>query len=69
LQNFDIIGCTGKLDADEWKTDTHWKQITIFGKLRYRLAKADTGDLVRVAVITLSYKAKGDNWFTELEKR
>ena len=35
-------------DGDEWKTDPHWNRVTLFGKLRDRLAKADTGDLVRV---------------------
>ena len=48
-------------DGDEWKTDTHWNRVTLFGKLRDRLAKADTGDLVRVTgrVRQSSYEAEG----------
>ena len=48
-------------DGDEWKTDPHWNRVTLFGKLRDRLAKADTGDLVRVTgrVRQSSYEAEG----------
>jgi single-strand DNA-binding protein len=48
-------------DGDEWKTDTHWNRVTFFGKLRERLAKADTGDLVRITgrVRQSSYEAEG----------
>ena len=48
-------------DGDEWKTDTHWNRVTLFGKVRDRLAKADTGDLVRVTgrVRQSSYEAEG----------
>ena len=48
-------------DGDEWKTDTHWNRVTLFGKLRDRLAKADTGDLVRITgrVRQSSYEAEG----------
>lgn len=48
-------------EGDEWKVDTHWNRITLFGKLRDRLAKADTGDLVRVTgrVRQSSYEAEG----------
>lgn len=53
-------------DGDEWKTDTHWNRITLFGKLRDRLAKADTGDLVRVTgrVRQSSYEADGQTRYT-----
>lgn len=53
-------------DGDEWKTDTHWNRITLFGKLRDRLAKADTGDLVRVTgrVRQSSYEAEGATRYT-----
>jgi single-strand DNA-binding protein len=48
-------------EGDEWKTDPHWNRVTLFGKLRDRLAKADTGDLVRVTgrVRQSSYEAEG----------
>lgn len=53
-------------DGDEWKTDTHWNRITLFGKLRDRLAKADTGDLVRITgrVRQSSYEAEGKIRYT-----
>lgn len=53
-------------DGDEWKTDTHWNRVTLFGKLRDRLAKADTGDLVRVTgrVRQSSYEAEGATRYT-----
>lgn len=53
-------------DGDEWKTDTHWNRITLFGKLRDRLAKADTGDLVRVTgrVRQSSYDAEGQTRYS-----
>ena len=48
-------------DGDEWKTDPHWTRVTLFGKLRDRLAKAATGDLVRITgrVRQSSYEAEG----------
>ncbi|MFM9828273.1 MAG: single-stranded DNA-binding protein [Sphingomonas sp.] len=48
-------------DGDEWKSDPHWNRVTLFGKLRDRLAKADTGDLVRVSgrVRQSTYEAEG----------
>ncbi len=53
-------------DGDDWKTDTHWNRITLFGKLRDRLAKADTGDLVRVTgrVRQSSYEAEGQTRYS-----
>ena len=53
-------------DGDEWKTDTHWNRITLFGKLRDRLAKADTGDLVRAIgrVRQSSYEAEGQTRYS-----
>lgn len=46
-------------DGDEWKTDPHWNRVTVFGKLRDRLAKAEKGDLVRITgrVRQTSYEA------------
>ena len=48
-------------DGDEWKTDPHWNRVTLFGKLRERLAKADIGDLVRITgrIGQSSYQADG----------
>jgi single-strand DNA-binding protein len=53
-------------DGDEWKTDPHWNRVTIFGKLRDRLAKTDTGDLVRITgrVRQSSYEAEGQTRYT-----
>ncbi|MEQ1539232.1 MAG: single-stranded DNA-binding protein [Sphingorhabdus sp.] len=48
-------------DGDEWKTDPHWNRVTLFGKLRDRLAKAEKGDLARITgrVRQVSYDADG----------
>ena len=48
-------------DGDEWISDPHWNRVTLFGKLRDRLAKAATGDLVRITgrVRQTSYEAEG----------
>ena len=48
-------------DGENWKTDPHWNRVTVFGKLRDRLAKAATGDLVRITgrVRQTSYDAEG----------
>lgn len=48
-------------DEDEWKTEPHWNRITVAGKFRDRLAKADTGDLARVTgrVRQSSFEAEG----------
>ena len=48
-------------DGDTWKSDPHWNCVTLFGKLRERLAKADKGDLVRITgrVRQSSYDADG----------
>src|SRR3546814_17204184 len=34
----------------EWVTDTHWNEVTLFGKLNDRGDKAQTGDLVHITV-------------------
>ena len=48
-------------DGDEWKSDPHCNRVTLFGKLRDRLTKATTGDLVRITgrVRQSSYEAEG----------
>lgn len=49
-------------DGDEWKSDPHWNRVTLFGKLRDRLPKAATGDLVRITgrVRQINYEAHGE---------
>ena len=53
-------------DGEEWKSDPHWNRVTLFGKLRDRLTKAGTGDLVRVTgrVRQSSYGAEGATRYT-----
>ena len=53
-------------DGDEWKSDPHWNRVTLFGKVRDRLAKADKGDLVRITgrVRQSSYEADGATRYT-----
>lgn len=53
-------------DGDEWKSDPHWNRVTLFGKLRDRLAKAETGDLIRATgrVRQSSYEANGATRYT-----
>ncbi len=48
-------------DGDTWKTDPHWNRVTLFGKIRDRLANAAKGDLVRITgrVRQSSYDADG----------
>jgi single-strand DNA-binding protein len=48
-------------DGDDWKTDPHWNRVTLFGKLRDRLDKAEKGDLVRITgrVRQTSYETEG----------
>lgn len=48
-------------DGQDWKTDPHWNRVTLLGKLRDRLAKAEKGDLVRITgrVRQNSYEADG----------
>lgn len=48
-------------DGSEWKSVPHWNRVALFGKLRDRLAKAATGDLVRITgrVRQTSYEAEG----------
>ena len=48
-------------DGDDWKSDPHWNRVTVFGKLRERLAKTDKGDLVRITgrVRQSNYEADG----------
>ncbi len=47
-------------DGDEWKTDAHWNNVTLFDKLAKRLT-ASKGDLVHITgrVRQNSYEANG----------
>ena len=48
-------------DGDTWKSDPEWHRITLFGKLRDRIAKTTIGDLVRITgrIGQSSYEADG----------
>lgn len=52
-------------DGEEWKSDPHWNRVTLFGKLRDRMAKAEKGDLVRITgrVRQTSYEAEGSTCY------
>ena len=66
VSHISVAANYNRRDGDEWKTDTHWNRVTLFGKLRDRLAKADTGDLVRITgrVRQSSYEAEGQTRYT-----
>jgi single-strand DNA-binding protein len=36
-------------DNGEWVMDTHWNEVSLFGKMIERSAKAQKGDLVHIA--------------------
>ena len=48
-------------EGETWKSDPQWHRITLFGKLRDRLANATIGDLVRITgrIGQSSYQADG----------
>ena len=53
----------------EWVTDTHWNEVTLFGKLIERAAKSQMGDLVHITgrVRQNSYDApEGGRYTVEL---
>src|SRR3546814_19117807 len=53
----------------EWVTDTHWNEVTLFGKLNESGGKAKKGDLVHITgrVRQNSYdKAEGRSYTVEL---
>ena len=53
----------------EWVTDTHWNEVTLFGKLIERAANSQKGDLVHIAgrVRQNSYEAaEGRRYTVEL---
>lgn len=35
-------------ESGEWVKDTHWNEVTVFGKLIERAAKSHKGDLVHI---------------------
>lgn len=61
VSHISVAANYNRRDGDEWKTDPHWNRVTVFGKLRDRLAKAEKGDLVRITgrVRQTSYEAEG----------
>ncbi len=66
VSHISVAANYNRRDGDEWKTDTYWNRVTLFGKLRDRLTKADTGDLVRVTgrVRQSNYEAEGQTRYT-----
>ena len=53
----------------EWMTDTHWNEVTLFGKLIERATKSQKGDLVHITgrVRQNSYDvAEGKRYTVEL---
>ena len=48
-------------EGETWKSDPQWHRVTLFGKLRDRLANATIGDLVRITgrIGQSSYQADG----------
>lgn len=61
VTHLSIAANYNRRDGDEWKTDPHWNRVTLFGKIRERLTKAATGDLVRITgrVRQTSYETDG----------
>ena len=56
-------------DDGEWTTDTHWNEVTLFGRLIERAGQAEKGDLVHIAgrVRQNSYDtAEGKRYTVEL---
>jgi single-strand DNA-binding protein len=56
-------------DNGEWLTDTHWNEVTLFGRLIERAAKSEKGDLVHIVgrVRQNSYDApEGKRYTVEL---
>ena len=53
-------------DGDTWKSDPEWHRITLFGKLRDRIAKTTIGDLVRITgrIGQSSYKVEGQTRYS-----
>ena len=52
-------------DGDDWKSDTHWNNVTIFGKLAERIAKSEKGDMVHITgrLRQNSYEAGGSTHY------
>ena len=53
-------------EGETWKSDPQWHRITLFGKLRDRLANATIGDLVRITgrIGQSSYKVEGETRYS-----
>src|SRR3546814_3591763 len=44
----DLAANYNRQENGEWVTDTHWNEVTLFGKLIERGGKAQKGDLVHI---------------------
>tara|TARA_R110001606_G_scaffold399303_1_gene584213 strand:+ start:13566 stop:13904 length:339 start_codon:yes stop_codon:yes gene_type:complete len=53
-------------EGETWKSDPQWHRVTLFGKLRDRLAKTTIGDLVRITgrIGQSSYKVEGQTRYS-----
>ena len=53
-------------EGETWKSDPQWHRVTLFGKLRDRLANATIGDLVRITgrIGQSSYKVEGETRYS-----
>lgn len=43
-----VVDNYNRQENGEWVTDTHWNEVTLFGKLIERATKAQKGDLVYI---------------------
>ena len=53
-------------EGETWKSDPQWHRITLFEKMRDRLANATIGDLVRITgrIGQSSYKVEGETRYS-----
>ena len=53
-------------EGETWKSDPQWHRVTLFGKLRERLANATIGDLVRITgrIGQSKYKVDGHTQYS-----
>lgn len=53
-------------EGETWKSDPQWHRITLFGKMRDRLANATIGDLVRATgrIGQSKYKVDGNTQYS-----
>ena len=53
-------------EGETWKSDPQWHRVTLFAKLRDRLANATIGDLVRITgrIGQSKYKVEGETRYS-----